>query len=182
MSAQKETLTLPKRLAPKGYSQITVGANLTGTITAATKANPAVITSAAHGLSTGQKVKITAVVGMVELNGITFTITRIDANSFSLDGINSTAYTTYVSDGTWTLEAMAVTVPDGATYALVQCETQNFRWRDDGTDPTASVGMLLVAAAAYQMLSVADLAALKFIPVAATCKLNVAFYGEAAPE
>ena len=30
------------------------------------------------------------------------------------------------------------------TFALIICETQNVRWRDDGTAPTASVGMPLI--------------------------------------
>jgi hypothetical protein len=37
---------------------------------------------------------------MTQLNGNTYTITRIDANTFSLDGVNSTGFTAYTSDGT----------------------------------------------------------------------------------
>lgn len=74
----------------------------TGTITGASKANPAVITSVAHALFTGARVAIDNIVGMTELNGTTYTVTVIDADNFSLDGIDSTAYTTYVSGGDWT--------------------------------------------------------------------------------
>lgn len=78
----------------------TAGA-VSGVITAVTQANPAQVTSTAHGLSTGFEVLILSVVGMTELNGNTYTITVVDANNFTL-GINSTAFTAYVSGGTWT--------------------------------------------------------------------------------
>jgi hypothetical protein len=70
------------------------------TITGATQANPCVITSAGHGFRTGVQVTISGVVGMTQLNGNTYTITRIDANTFSLDGVNSTGFTAYTSGGT----------------------------------------------------------------------------------
>ena len=72
------------------------------TITGATKANPCVITATGHGFRTGISVTIASVGGMTQLNGNTYTITRIDANSFSLDGVNSTGYGTYTSGGTAT--------------------------------------------------------------------------------
>lgn len=71
-----------------------------GTITAATQANPANITSANHNLTTGDMVTISGVVGMTQLNGNTYTIIVIDANNFTL-GVNSTAYGAYVSGGIW---------------------------------------------------------------------------------
>ncbi len=78
------------------------------TITNATQANPVVITASTHGYTTGDEVFIDSVVGMVQLNGNRYIITRIDANSFSLqsqfDGgvanINGTAFTAYSSAGT----------------------------------------------------------------------------------
>lgn len=71
-------------------------------IEAATKANPCVITITGHGYQTGQTIMITgnAVGGMVELNDKFFTITVIDANSFSLDGVNSSAYAAFTTGGT----------------------------------------------------------------------------------
>lgn len=73
--------------------------------------------------------------------------------------------------------AAALTVPAGATYALIQAETQNVRWRDDGTAPTASVGMILVAGADAFGFIQPQLAAMQFIQTTATAKLNVSFYG-----
>lgn len=70
------------------------------TITAATQANPCSITSTAHGLSTGDEVFISGVVGMTELNDKTYTITVVDADTFTLDSTDATAYTAYTSGGT----------------------------------------------------------------------------------
>lgn len=72
-----------------------------GAITDISQANPAVVTSVAHGLVTGSVVKINGVIGMTQLNGNSYVITVIDANSFSLNGVNSLAYTAYISGGIW---------------------------------------------------------------------------------
>lgn len=74
---------------------------LTGSITAATNANPCQITSANHGLPTGAIITITGVVGMTQLNGNTYIITVVDPNNFTLN-VDSTAFGVYVSGGTWT--------------------------------------------------------------------------------
>lgn len=70
-------------------------------ITGATAANPVVITSNNHGLQTGGTCFIDSVVGMTEINARTFTVTRVDANTFSLDGEDGTLHTPYVSGGTF---------------------------------------------------------------------------------
>ena len=70
-------------------------------ITGATKANPCVITATGHGFRTGITITITGVGGMTQLNGNTYTVTVIDANSFSI-GVDSTGYGTYTSGGTAT--------------------------------------------------------------------------------
>ena len=72
----------------------------TKTITAITKANPAVVTSNGHGFSDGDRVFIKSVVGMVELNNREFTVAGKTTNTFQLSGVNSSAFTTYSSAGT----------------------------------------------------------------------------------
>ena len=73
----------------------------TQAITGATAANPVVITSNDHGLQTGGTCFIDSVVGMTEINARTFTVTRVDGNTFSLDGEDGTLHTPYVSGGTF---------------------------------------------------------------------------------
>lgn len=68
----------------------------------------------------------------------------------------------------------ALTVPAGATLALIVAETQAVRWRDDGTAPTASVGMPL--AVGISLSYDGDLKAIRFIQSAATATLNVSYY------
>jgi hypothetical protein len=73
----------------------------TQAITGATTADPVVITSNNHGLQTGDTCTITDVGGMVEINDRTFTVTRVDANTFSLDGEDGTGHTAYTSGGSF---------------------------------------------------------------------------------
>jgi hypothetical protein len=68
------------------------------TISAATKANPCVVTVAAHTFATGEIVRILGVVGMTELNGGVY-IVSVAGNSITLIDTDSTGYTTYSSGG-----------------------------------------------------------------------------------
>lgn len=70
------------------------------TITGITQAAEAVVTSVAHGYSSGDLVLIEAVLGMVELNGRQFSITVLTVDTFKLNGEDSTTYTAYSSAGT----------------------------------------------------------------------------------
>lgn len=69
------------------------------TITAATQADPVVITAASHGFSNGDKVLIDGIKGMTQLNTNTYTVANAAANTFELSGIDGTAFDAYVSDG-----------------------------------------------------------------------------------
>lgn len=71
--------------------------------------------------------------------------------------------------------ATALTVPRGATVALIQPGVQAVRWRDDGTDPTASVGMPLAVGETIPYTGFLE--NLKFIEQTASAKLNVSYYG-----
>lgn len=70
--------------------------------------------------------------------------------------------------------AAALTVPTGTKFCVVQTETKDVRWRDDGVDPTASVGMLVPAG--LSILLEGNLPNLRFIETAASAKLNVSYY------
>ena len=69
-------------------------------ITGITKANPAVVTSNSHGFSNGDRVFISGVVGMTQVNNLEFTVAGATTNTFQLSGVDSSAYTTYSSGGT----------------------------------------------------------------------------------
>ena len=75
-------------------------------ITAITKANPAVVTATAHGLSNGHIIYISGVGGMTEVNGKFYKIANKTTNTIEpteiFDGanVNSTGFGTYTSGGT----------------------------------------------------------------------------------
>ena len=76
------------------------------TISAATKANPGVVTANSHGFKEGQQVTITGVGGMTQLNGNVYTVRKPATNTFELydtngtSSIDSSGYGTY-SSGTF---------------------------------------------------------------------------------
>ena len=66
------------------------------------------------------------------------------------------------------------TIPEGATLVMIQPETQQIRWRDDGVNPTATVGNLVIVN--DTLFYTGNFASFKFIEVAVTTKVNVTFY------
>ena len=79
------------------------------TITAATNASPIVITATGHGFATNDIITIAGVTGNTAANG-TFTITKVDNDTFSLN--SSTGNGAYVSGGT-ARSAYTITLPNG---------------------------------------------------------------------
>lgn len=77
----------------------TLGAS-SGVITNITNATNAVVTSDNHGLVSGLSILINNVVGMTQVNGLTFIITVLTVNTFALN-VNSTAFGVYISGGNW---------------------------------------------------------------------------------
>lgn len=77
-----------------------VAAMRTFTITAITRTNPGQITTAtAHPYVTGDRVYITGVNGMTQVNGQTVAVTVVDSTHFTI-GINTAGYFAYTSGGT----------------------------------------------------------------------------------
>lgn len=72
--------------------------------------------------------------------------------------------------------AQGLSPPGGAKFALIHVETQAVRWRDDDTDPTATVGMPLPIDTYLEYTG--NLGRIRFIQEAASAKLNVTYYGE----
>jgi hypothetical protein len=66
-------------------------------------------------------------------------------------------------------------IPTSSDIVQVCAETQAIRYRDDGTNPTATVGMPVASGTCFQY-SGSSLSALKFIEQTASAKLNISFY------
>lgn len=93
-------------------------------------------------------------------------------------GINSEYWGNVVGFQTITVTntAQSLTIPDGASIAVMTVETNNIMWRDDGTDPTASVGIRMTTTD-QPFVYRGNLKTLKVIEVTGTPVLNVAYYG-----
>jgi hypothetical protein len=71
-------------------------------------------------------------------------------------------------------------IPARTVWAIVVVETANIRWRDDGTAPTASVGMPLGPTAAAAALTYSGtMSAFEIIAVSGSPVVNISFYSGA---
>ena len=83
----------------------------TGSVTNASNTNPISITSNLHGLTSGQFVTITGVLGNTNANVTAGLISRVDANTFNLVGVTGNG--AYVSGGSWNTSGLyGVTLSD----------------------------------------------------------------------
>lgn len=78
----------------------------------------------------------------------------------------------------------ALTIPTGGDgkepdYAVIHTDTQAVRYRDDGTAPTASIGMRL-AVGAELTVEGPQMKAVRFIFESAGANLNVSYYRHAS--
>lgn len=93
-------------------------------ITGITTATPAVVTSASHGFTTGERVVITKVIGSIgqELNNNTYVVNVLSANTFALYDIYGLPITTvgsYGSSGQATLTGPSLGIVDApVSYRL----------------------------------------------------------------
>jgi hypothetical protein len=71
--------------------------------------------------------------------------------------------------------AVGFTLPTGAKKAVVIATDQDLRWRDDGTSPNATTGMLLKTNTVY--IFEHSLQLVKFIETTTSGKLNISYYG-----
>ena len=72
--------------------------------------------------------------------------------------------------------ATPLTVPAGATIAVVESEAASVRWRDDGTAPTATVGMILAPNNVLTLSGAAELAAVQFILLSGSPLVDISYY------
>lgn len=78
---------------------VTLPALASFAITNITQANPGVVTATGHTFVNGDKIFVSGVAGMTEVNNTVFTIGGVAANVFNL-GVNTTGFGAYVSGGT----------------------------------------------------------------------------------
>lgn len=71
--------------------------------------------------------------------------------------------------------AQNLSPPAGAVLALIVPEVEAVRWRDDGTAPTTTVGMLL-SPGLLPFVYTADLSTIEFIAASSGAILNVSYY------
>lgn len=116
-------------------------------IEAATLAAPCVCTSTNHRLSTGDTVTVFNMEGLTDLNvrqdwpinGMAFVVTVIDANTFSLNGSNSTTYPTYIpSSGDFS----SITLPYGF-HTKTLLNSPQLRTPDRGAPKSAYFSQLI---------------------------------------
>ena len=90
------------------------------------------------------------------------------------DGTRLVAGSQYVANGSNLLDpAVELTIPVSARVAIIQAEVQSLRWTDDGTTPTAAIGMLLVAGDSF--LYTGELQKVKLF--SADGGVNIHYYG-----
>ncbi len=126
-----------------------------------TNANPGVVTTnLAHGLSSGNVIALTGIVGMTELNGVSLTITVLTPYTFSI-GVNTSGYSIYISGGEITPNPRNVTVsikdfPDTYSVTFVnppqEVVTAVFDWSSTSpnyVDPVTVAALNASAQVAY---------------------------------
>lgn len=110
----------------------------TGTTTAVSKANPAVVTMTGHPFADGDRIEINNAGGMTELNGRRFTVANSATNSFELSGENALSYATFSGTATIALTwdkvtNSAATESNTITFSAVSgAQKYTVYRRDDG--------------------------------------------------
>lgn len=66
-----------------------------------TAASPAVVTAANHNLQSGDQIVISQSTGMLQISGMTFSVVRIDANTFSLPGLPAAGFAAPATGGSF---------------------------------------------------------------------------------
>lgn len=125
----------------------------TKTISAITQANPGVATSTAHGYTNGQYVLILAQ-GMYQLNNRVFRVANVTANTFELEGEDTTSYPAF-STGTAQLLTLGntfstITDADGSGGEAEQLDATTIH------DPLRVIVPGLPTAMVYNMQSIWD--------------------------
>ena len=77
-------------------------------------------------------------------------------------------------DSTALATAVGLTVPTGARVALIQCEGQAVRWRNNAQTPTSTIGIKLDAG--DSIFYIGELDKIRFIQTAAGASISIQYY------
>ncbi len=102
-TASNGTTWLGKTLTSGGFTFISAGTYTFGAVQAmattfVTQANPANITVTGHGYQTGDVVWVYGTTGMLQIAGVPYVITRVDANNFTIP-VNSSGFAAAATAG-----------------------------------------------------------------------------------
>jgi hypothetical protein len=89
--------------------QVQTGLGSAKLITAISQADPAVVTSNAHGFTLGTVVKLDNIDGMTQVDGGVYAVDNPAVNSYELAGVDSTAYDAFVNSSPTLAEARPAT-------------------------------------------------------------------------
>lgn len=131
-----------------GYSDSFLTYSDPKVVSAITQANPVVVTTATHGYSNGDIVKLVDVVGMSEINHRSGTVANKTATTFELTELDSTGFTAYESGG---IAHQKVTLISG----LDHLEGEVVQVKGDGAsqpDKTVASGAITIATAAAEVV------------------------------
>lgn len=103
-----------------------------------------------------------------------FTVVLTFIFSVAFAGILQTTLYEKITVGTGAAVNLT-TPPEGCKEALVICETNNIRFRRDGTDPTSTTGMLLEVGQNILLEGYKDIRAFRAIAISATAYISVEY-------
>lgn len=163
-------------VVPLGYCQLSASA--LGSAVALSKCVRAAFTASADTPAT--QLVVTSVTGIIKIGDQIVSGTGITAGTIITGQLSGTTggAGTYTLSATNTASSASSTsggIPTGATMALLQAETADVRFRDDGAAPAAGVGGIVVHGTP-PIFYTGTLANLQFIALSGSPLLDVLFY------
>ena len=131
------------------------------------------------GSGSGTALTTSSVTGIIKIgdtvsgSGVTSSTTIVSQTSGTTGGAG--IYVTSQATTSSTASLSSGGIPFGANMVVLQAETANVRYRDDGAAPTAAAGSIVVSGL-NPMLYTGTLSALQFIAATGSPLLDVAFY------
>lgn len=160
------------RLVPVGYCQIATLSSAVG-ITATS-----CVRASFTGTGSGTNLTAASVTGVIKIGdgvagtGVPAGTTIVSQTSGTTGGAG-----VYITSQATTSSGASLTsggIPPSATLVYIVPETQAVRYRDDGANPTASVGEPIANGGTFTYQG--TMSALAFIEQTASAKLNLSFY------